>query len=549
MRSYPSTPPRISWLAFGLLARIVSTASSTYQNNNGSLTWSDGYLDTNYICVYPTHGQYALLQRVLFYALLVFALLARNHEWLVAAALAASMTFAGTAAIHAIAFAIVRPDNGSLDTDLRPLIVILSSSSLIATPLLNWSSTLRRVRARPIILTWYILVTVGYAALVFSIKLPKLRHTSCSTSPPVSPLAVFDATFLAVFNCPFPCDDVSATPAFRTGSKALLQVIDEVPDELYTDATPGPLKFALVTVVTVWQFVLFFGMAQTLYLVLAGRRSPTEFRHAFFRLMLGKRLKEGRLRPKRYIYLGPAILASVIYLVAIVFLIAAPPLFVINIVITEYIHAGTLSEEEYNAVGQWAPYASALLAILAAVLVRYVDPWSAALKAIFKTLVLRPWNHMRGRTPSPSHTTHPSHDLPVMTHSAQPYNAEASDLELGPASPSSIEKSASKSLPPTLAQLSSQPTMQYASTTPRPLLRVSTRHSVTFALKAQFIDPFPKGAHNVAREWRDFKAWVKDPIAAAAVPQGTGARGHVPMYRSEFMSRRRRWLTRGWSVP
>ena len=59
-------------------------------------------------CVYPISGQYGLMARVLYYSLLIFAVLARRQVWLVAGALGTALTFSGSAAIHAIVLSATR---------------------------------------------------------------------------------------------------------------------------------------------------------------------------------------------------------------------------------------------------------------------------------------------------------------------------------------------------------------------------------------------------------------------------------------------------------
>jgi hypothetical protein len=76
---------------------------------------------------------------------LVFALLAHNHLWLVAGALASSLTYSGAAAIHACMLVWRGP--GPAEMDLDALTAILIPACLIIVPLLNWSSTLRNLGA------------------------------------------------------------------------------------------------------------------------------------------------------------------------------------------------------------------------------------------------------------------------------------------------------------------------------------------------------------------------------------------------------------------
>ena len=54
-------------------------------------------------CTYPISGQYGFLNRLLFYLLLLFALIVRHHSWLAAAALGTAMAYAASAAVHAVA--------------------------------------------------------------------------------------------------------------------------------------------------------------------------------------------------------------------------------------------------------------------------------------------------------------------------------------------------------------------------------------------------------------------------------------------------------------
>lgn len=73
----------------------------------------------------------------------MFALVARVHEWLIAGALTAALTYSGVAAIHACLLIWRGPGLGELD--LFALEGILSTACIIAVPLLNWSSTLRHL--------------------------------------------------------------------------------------------------------------------------------------------------------------------------------------------------------------------------------------------------------------------------------------------------------------------------------------------------------------------------------------------------------------------
>jgi hypothetical protein len=66
------------------------------------------------LCVYQLSGQYCLLNRLLYHAFLISAVVGHSYVWLAAGALASALTYSGTAVIHAIALAGVTA-NGLFD--------------------------------------------------------------------------------------------------------------------------------------------------------------------------------------------------------------------------------------------------------------------------------------------------------------------------------------------------------------------------------------------------------------------------------------------------
>ncbi len=115
------------------------------------------------VCTYPISGQYGLLPRLQFYLLAIFGISYRHRKWLVAGALASTLTSAGSAAIHAIILAFFR-DKTAVDLDIIPCGVILAQSILIALPLHRYSQSCSK--ARPVLLTWLSLVIVGMVVAV-----------------------------------------------------------------------------------------------------------------------------------------------------------------------------------------------------------------------------------------------------------------------------------------------------------------------------------------------------------------------------------------------
>jgi len=94
-----------------------TSSNYTYLRYNGEKsqlfsTEAKASLDSNFrpdifsyagSCTYPISGQYGFLNRLLFYLLMIFALVARRRTWLAAAALGTAMTYAASAAVHAFA--------------------------------------------------------------------------------------------------------------------------------------------------------------------------------------------------------------------------------------------------------------------------------------------------------------------------------------------------------------------------------------------------------------------------------------------------------------
>ncbi|PGH08707.1 hypothetical protein AJ79_05898 [Helicocarpus griseus UAMH5409] len=120
-----------------------------------------GGVGPNVICVFPMSGPYNLLQRLLFYTLLAFAIIARRQQWMVIGALASAMSYSGAAAIHGLL--LVSPARRAIDLDIYGIFALTSSGAMITAPLLNWSSTLMYAekRKRWIVMLWGILLVLG----------------------------------------------------------------------------------------------------------------------------------------------------------------------------------------------------------------------------------------------------------------------------------------------------------------------------------------------------------------------------------------------------
>ncbi|KAI5456579.1 hypothetical protein BGZ63DRAFT_434611 [Mariannaea sp. PMI_226] len=103
-------------------------------------SWRDNE-QAQVMCHYPISGNYCFLPRVLFYVTIIASLVLRHRPWLYAGALAASLTYSGSAAIHIIVMAISYRTAG--DLDVIALAPIFEVSSAIFIILLYCSSTLQ----------------------------------------------------------------------------------------------------------------------------------------------------------------------------------------------------------------------------------------------------------------------------------------------------------------------------------------------------------------------------------------------------------------------
>ncbi|OJD15874.1 hypothetical protein ACJ73_08938 [Blastomyces percursus] len=144
---------RLLFLAI-LCSTPVSAASEEDLNVYG------GY-GPDVLCVFPISGPYNLLQRILFYLLLAFAVLCRRQKWLVFGALASAMSYSGAAALHGLLLA--SPARKAIDLDIYGIFAVTSSGAMLTAPLLNWSSTLiyAEKRKRWIVIMWGMLLVLG----------------------------------------------------------------------------------------------------------------------------------------------------------------------------------------------------------------------------------------------------------------------------------------------------------------------------------------------------------------------------------------------------
>jgi hypothetical protein len=87
----------------------------------------------------------------------------------------------------------------------------------MAVPLINWSRTLRRLQARPILIYWALIIFIGYLLVIIGQKETQYSHgwdrkdggmMTCDTHetiPNFKDLGFIDHGFITKYNCDDPC--------------------------------------------------------------------------------------------------------------------------------------------------------------------------------------------------------------------------------------------------------------------------------------------------------------------------------------------------------
>ena len=340
---------------------------------------------------------------------------ADDHLWLVAGALTAALTYSGTAAIHAAMLVWIGP-NPTLERDNHALYAILSAACLITVPLLNWSTTLRRlgqkvaglsktnadVGTRTIVIYWAFLVAVGFTCIwVGTIKLstsdspatatgflPDMAFVSCAVGTNASQVRGEDGTFypqaigpvfVNAHNCTDPCNTLTAKARFRRSNDLVLLSEDMANLVMYTPIGDHYLKrekqlYREAVVLGVAFFIYPYILLQGIFTACFGRREPREIRDLIFIKLL--EIWPSNRRWLRAIQKWSVrFFALFIYLGAVLIMLLCAPLFIASIITIEMLMWQVdLESEQPFMIGQWSPLAAAGLIILAALIAKFHDP-------------------------------------------------------------------------------------------------------------------------------------------------------------------------------
>ncbi|RDL29901.1 uncharacterized protein BP5553_10528 [Venustampulla echinocandica] len=393
-----------------LASLTFPVASMEYYDNNGSATTiltgsvfalAGTLLDPNahhqpVPCINPLSGQYGKLPRTLFYCLLIFSLIFRRHEWLALAALGTAMTYAAVSAIHLIGLAVRSQFS---DPDNFGIFPILSTSGIMLTPILMWSTSVKKHQAQAVIIYWGILVfaafvyaTYGMVRLDVDVLFPVQSLIVCTPTPECSPVpSPVTAKDFDRCNCIDFCGVLGDDSPMRKSGN----MVAGLPTESALAAqTTGFNNLYIIN-----YLALVFIFVNGIVGIIGSRFSQEQVRNTIFRflnadrrklvskLFGGQRKNEllarfGLQNPdvspttwSKWRYVLAKGIATFFYLTAVSLTILCPIVFVTNIIVNEVAIGMFPVGERSDAVGAWGAWAGALLVLFAAVVDKYSKAW------------------------------------------------------------------------------------------------------------------------------------------------------------------------------
>lgn len=233
-------------LVFGLTAKVLA--------KDPKINRYDG-IGPDVLCVYPVDGQYTFLQRLLFYILMTFGVLARRRKWLVVGALTTAMSYSAAAAIHAMLL-VSSPGRDYVDLNIYAIYSVTSAGIILSVLLLVWSTTLGKVgrRLRYIVLLWFALVVVGS---FFAIGIMFARENHSGPPPCLNPETV-DAPAASLFpseteDCTYVC--LPQGGLFHTEDQILawpnrISATSDITAIYFPTAASYILTFVIIAIVT-----------------------------------------------------------------------------------------------------------------------------------------------------------------------------------------------------------------------------------------------------------------------------------------------------------
>lgn len=306
----------------------------------------------NIVCAFPISGQYCILQRVLFYVLISFSIVVFwfrgfRWQWLVRGSFVTAMVYSAVASIHAIVLAAMnRRYQLVIDLDIFGTHCIITSSLVLLAPMLHFCKEQGKTAARGIVCVWGILVFLGTVSttwVLHSVKRPSRVNPTCFSQAAQSLL------------------DQCSCAGFKQSNSSLIRS----PTELV--AVPESRIFGY------WFPVVSNGVSSISIALVFGTILLIHTWNLFeIHWCRGLRFKSRDATNSGQ------------FLVKMLLALLASIGFGLNISPMEFYilqHSGLPTGEKYFSIGQWGPWASAVLVLISACSPQLEKQWWRKLKA------------------------------------------------------------------------------------------------------------------------------------------------------------------------
>ena len=409
-------------------------------------------------CSYPLSGQYDRLQRYLFYGTLIAALLFRRNGVIALASIGVAMTYSSLAAIHLFVLLAWygwksppgeipgydwNSDSSKLygEIDFFGIFPILTATTVMLTPILTFSSTVRLHEARVIMVYWALLI---FAAMIPTIYLWVSSSWSLNTFPSVAYCTGtevgcdwwnleyhLDIQLYERCECSDFCGLLGPKAPLRSGTSMVAFIGLSISEKaLSKGANVIDKTFEFIYIIWV------LALAQGALSLLSIQSSPTQVRNTIFRILNADRATivsfffrgERRRRILRRLHIQDATItsntriyrklrrsfaklsATAYVTITVVGAIVYPAVFFLTIVLSELVIDAFPVSEESDSVGAWSPFVGGALVIMASLVVRYhsslVRKLSQALSWPLNFLKYGPEDRPKNKFSIHQHTDH-----------------------------------------------------------------------------------------------------------------------------------------------
>jgi hypothetical protein len=417
-----SQPVNLTILSDNIAA--LQFVADEFQNFGAMFAMARTILSGNYYsgsatCVYPISGSYDLLTRILFYLLLVFALLYRRHTWVAIAALGTAMTYSTTTAVHALAllaqfkwqygYPNMESSQAYGDPDIWGTYPILLAAVVMTTPILNWSTNVRRHKAQVIMVLWGTLCFVALVPVMVYISshpdgsmlhpwsansIPALLlcpRSAAEANPICRPPINYTMETYATCECFDFCGLMGPAAPMRSGAKMVTWLEPQDSNNTWNSKAYSFINYWAQVLAAVIVCYGGFGL-------LLNQFNLREMRNFVFRLfythhnepialwrmarkhpnitqLVDSEDKRSGLRKVHFVLAKLA--ATLLYFLGMLIAFICPIAFVIVIVVVEIDMLQYPHSEDNDAVGAWSTWVGAALVIIVAVILRYQDAWES----------------------------------------------------------------------------------------------------------------------------------------------------------------------------